>query len=44
MDTNSRYDALQVSVQRRLSKGLQMGLPTLTPIRLITGLTSTRMP
>ena len=26
MDTNSRYDALQVSVQRRLSKGLQYGV------------------
>src|SRR5262249_2326311 len=26
MDTNSRYDALQVSVQRRLNKGLQFGV------------------
>jgi hypothetical protein len=26
MDTNSKYDALQVSVQRRLNKGLQFGV------------------
>ena len=26
MDSNSRYDALQVSVQRRLNKGLQFGV------------------